>query len=326
MDQRLLVAVAGLTFVMALGIIMASYWALIVRPEQAARSALSRRLYPRKATAAVRTALLKEAARLSAVPALNRLLSQRKNLVNPLQTLIDQSGLNVTVSVIVLGSACLGLAAFLAMVWFSKLLALGLVLGISAAMIPVIYVRIARNRRIRKFEQSFPESIDLIARSLRAGHAFTAGLAMVADEVPDPVGREFRLLYDQQNYGIPLPAALKAFGNRIPLLDAKFFVTAVLTQREAGGNLSETLDNLSAVIRDRFKIKREVRSKSAHGRLTGWILALLPPTLAVVLYLFNPDYFLTLLRDPLGVRMVIVAAVLQVIGIFVMRRIVDIEY
>jgi tight adherence protein B len=149
---------------------------------------------------------------------------------------------------------------------------------------------------------------------------------MVADELPDPIGREFRLLYDQQNYGMPLPDALRAFGQRIPLLDARFFVTAVLTQRDAGGNLSEVLDNLSSVIRERFKVKREVRAKSAHGRLTGWILALLPPALAVGLFIVNPQYLSDFLKDPLGIQLIVGAIVLQVIGTLIMRRIIDIEY
>jgi tight adherence protein B len=149
---------------------------------------------------------------------------------------------------------------------------------------------------------------------------------MVADELPDPVGREFRQLYDQQNYGMPLPDALRAFGERIPLLDARFFVTAVLTQRDAGGNLAEVLDNLSSVIRDRFKVKREVRAKSAHGRLTGLILALLPPFMAVVLFGMNPGYMTEFARDPIGVRLIAGAVVLQVIGTLIIRRIVDIEY
>ncbi len=127
---------------------------------------------------------------------------------------------------------------------------------------------------MRLFEDQFPQAIDLIASSLRAGHAFTTGVSMVADEVPDPTGAEFRLLYDQQNYGMPLPDALKAFARRVPLLDARFFITAVLTQREAGGNLAEVLDNLSTLIRERSRVKRQVRVASAHGRITGWVLSL----------------------------------------------------
>ena len=119
---------------------------------------------------------------------------------------------------------------------------------------------------------------------------FTTGLAMVADEMAEPVGPEFRLLYDQQNFGMPLPEALKAFARRIPLLDARFFVTAVLTQREAGGNLSEVLDNLASVIRDRFHVKRQVRVITAHGRITGWILSALPVSLALFFAFIEPGH------------------------------------
>ena len=146
--------------------------------------------------------------------------------------------------------------------------------------VPFIFVRHKKNQRLKKFEEQFPEAIDLIARALRAGHAFTTGLAMAAEEIPAPVGEEFKLLYDRQNFGMPLPDAMKAFAARIPLIDARFFVTAVLTQRETGGNLGEVLDNLASVIRERFKVKRQVRVLTAHGRITGWILAALPPALA----------------------------------------------
>jgi tight adherence protein B len=263
---------------------------------------------------------------MSAVPVLNRVLNWRGDLLAPLRRLIDQSGLQVTVGTVVLTSACFGLLVFVLTVWYTRLNWAGLALGLPAAMLPTLYIQRVRGKRVRKFEEMFPEAIDLIARALRAGHAFTTGLAMVADELPGPIGREFKLLYDQQNYGMPLAEALRAFGERVPLLDAKFFVTAVLTQRDAGGNLSEVLDNLGSVIRDRFKVKREVRTKSAHGRLTGWILAMLPPCLAFALFLLNPDYMMEFAKDPLGVRLIVGALVLQVIGTLVMRRIVDIEY
>ena len=149
---------------------------------------------------------------------------------------------------------------------------------------------------------------------------------MVADELTDPVVTEFRLLYDRQNFGMPLTDALRSFADRIPLLDVKFFVTAVLTQREAGGNLAEVLDNLSSVIRERFKVKRQVRVISAHGRVTGWVLAGLPPSLALVFLAFSPKHMQTLFNDPLGVRIVLMAVVLQVIGTLLIRKIVHIEY
>jgi tight adherence protein B len=177
-----------------------------------------------------------------------------------------------------------------------------------------------------KFEEQFPEAIDLIARALRAGHAFPTGLQMVADEIGAPVGPEFKLLYDRQNYGMPLADALRAFARRIPVLDAKFFVTAVLTQRETGGNLSGVLDNLSSVIRERFKVKRQVRVVSAHGRMTAAILTALPPFVALAQGYIAPENFRTLITEPLGVKMIALAVTLQLIGMYVISRIVKVEY
>ena len=177
-----------------------------------------------------------------------------------------------------------------------------------------------------KFEEQFPEAIDLLARALRAGHALTTGLSMVGDEMADPVGPEFRLLFDQQNFGMPLPQALKDFADRIPIIDARFFVTAVLTQRDAGGNLSEVLDNLSSIIRDRFRVKRQVRVISAHGRITGWVLSALPVSLGLFFAFTSPDIYRKFYTDPLGIKLILVALMLQIVGVFVIRRIVQIEY
>src|SRR6476661_7131337 len=168
-----------------------------------------------------------------------------------------------------------------------------------------------KSRRLKKSEEQLPEAIDLIGRALRAGHAFTTGLAMAAEEIPKPVGEEFKRLYDRQNFGMQLPDAMKAFAARIPLIDARFFVTAVLTQRETGGNLGEVLDNLASVIRERFKVKRQVRVLTAHGRITGWVLAGLPPALAAAMFVIAPGHLKILTGDPLGVQMIIGALVLQ---------------
>jgi tight adherence protein B len=140
------------------------------------------------------------------------------------------------------------------------------------------------------------------------------------------VGEEFKLLYDRQNFGMPLPDAMKAFALRIPVIDARFFVTAVLTQRETGGNLGEVLDNLASVIRDRFRVKRQVRVLTAHGRITGWILAGLPPALAMVMMVTAPGHLDAMISDPLGIQMIIGALVLQVIGTLIIRKLVDIPY
>ena len=149
---------------------------------------------------------------------------------------------------------------------------------------------------------------------------------MVADEIPSPVGAEFKLLYDRQNFGMPLSEALKGMAERVPILDAKFFTTAVLTQRETGGNLSEILDNLAAVIRDRFKVKRQVRAVTAHGRITGWILAGLPPALALILSMVSPEHMKSMITHPLGTKMIVVGATMQVIGSLIIRKLVNIRY
>ena len=203
---------------------------------------------------------------------------------------------------------------------------LALAAALLAALVPVNLVKYKRTLRVRKFEEQFPEALDLLSRALKAGHAFTTGIDMVASEVPDPVGPEFRLLYDQQNFGMPMPDALRALAERIVVLDARFFVTAVLIQRESGGNLSEVLDNLAGVIRERFRVKRQMRVISAHGRITGWILVCLPPALALVLMSVNPEHRRTMFGDPLGIQMMVAAGVLQVIGTLIIRKIVNVEY
>jgi tight adherence protein B len=165
-----------------------------------------------------------------------------------------------------------------------------------------------------------------MARALRAGHAMTTGLALVAEELPDPVGAEFRLVYDRQNFGMSMPDALRQFADRVPLLDARFFVTAVLTQRESGGNLAEILDNLGDVIRQRFRVKRQIKVVTAHARLTGWVLVLMPVVIALAMVIVAPEHILTLVNDPLGIQMTFVALVLWLVGYLAIRRLVDVEY
>jgi tight adherence protein B len=149
---------------------------------------------------------------------------------------------------------------------------------------------------------------------------------MVAEEMVKPIGPEFKLLYDQQNFGMPLPDALKEFARRVPLLDARFFVTAVLIQRESGGNLSEILDNIASVIRDRFKVKRQIRTVSAHARMTGFVLVCVPPALAFVLFLINPAHLRTLTLSSLGHQLIMGAIVLQVTGTLIIRKMIQLEY
>jgi len=320
----MLIAIA--CFVGVLSLFLGAYWFFVLRPETEEQRALSRRLNPTHDVSRIlQTSLLNDVAPASSLPALERALVRSARALRPLERLIDRSGYSITLGMVLLGSgfaALLGAFAALRLVG-SPLAAAGAALLLGSG--PFVWLKQAANRRLARFEEQFPEAIDLIARALRAGHAFTTGLGMVADEVEEPVRGEFRLLHDRQNYGMPLPDALRSLAYRVPLLDARFFVTAVLTQRESGGNLSEVLDSLSKLIRERFKLKRQVRVLSAHGRITGGVLAMLPIVLTGLMFLVAPRHISILFTDPLGLRMVTVACVLQVIGFFAMRRIVNIE-
>jgi tight adherence protein B len=316
-----------LTFSLVLGIIFGGYFIFVLRPETREETALRKRLRgsiaPEQAGVG---ALERPAESLSRVQALNVLLSRTSGISGPLERMITQSGLKVTVGTLLLASALLGCVTYLVVKWLTYFTYLGLAAAPFGAMVPFVFVRVARTKRMRLFEEQFPEAIELLARALRAGHAFPTGLTMVADELAPPVGTEFKLVYDRQNFGMPLGDALKGLADRVPVIDARFFVTAVLTQRETGGNLSEVLDNLASVIRDRFKVKRQVRVVTAHGRITGWILAGLPPSLAGVLCFVSPGHMKTLITDPLGIQMLVVAGVLQVSGTLIIRKLVNVRY
>ena len=164
------------------------------------------------------------------------------------------------------------------------------VIGLVGFAVPLMVIRQRRIMRLRKFEEHFPEALDLISRAVRAGHAFSAGLKMIGDELDAPVGPEFRKTFEEQNFGLPLADALEHMAVRVPLLDVRFFVTAVLIQHDTGGNLAEILDNLAEVVRERFKIRRQVRVHTAHGRMTGYVLLALPVFLIIALSFINPDH------------------------------------
>ena len=330
-----------LTFVLLFAGIVAAYWAFVLRPEQEIAGVARKRLRAgRKGNqeAKRRSAILKQIEAMSSIESVDAVLRRSESRLRGLQLLIQQSGANVTVGTVLAASATLALLAFVVVNgMLTRALSdtagggfYALVVALMAAggglMIPVTVLRIMRTQRMRKFEEQFPEALDLLSRALKAGHAFTTGIDMVGTEMPKPVGPEFRNLYDHQNFGMPMPDALRAFSDRIQVLDARFFVTAVLIQRESGGNLSEVLDNLATVIRERFRVKRQMRVISAHGRITGWILVCLPPVLGLVLMSVNPEHRRTMFGDPLGIQMLVAAAVLQVIGTLIIRKIVNVEY
>ena len=317
---------AAAAFVVSLVIVLGAYGLFVVLPDERSARRLRRRLNPEISGVPIRAGLTRRAPPLSALKGLDVLLGKSGQLVGPLRRVVEQSGLPVTIGLVVLASAFAALVAYLGVRMATSLPWVGGVASAIAGALPYLCVQYAATRRVRKFEDQFPQAVDLIASALRAGHAFTTGVSMVSDEVPDPTGGEFRLLYDQQNYGMPLPDALKSFARRVPLLDARFFITAVLTQREAGGNLAEVLDHLSSLIRERSKVKRQVRVASAHGRITGWVLSMMPPALGGIMVFIAPEHMRTFAEDPLGVRMIIAALTLQVIGIIAIRRIVNVEF
>jgi tight adherence protein B len=314
-----------ITFVVVLATVLGAYWAFIVRPEQQNKGSAMRRLTKYKRQVAA-SGVVRAPERLSQIRSLEGLLERRAGLTARVQALLAQSDVKMTVGTFVL--ACFaGTCAGAAVGWrLFHMVTVALILGILAGTLPYLYLRFKKARRLRLFEEQFPEAMDLISRALRAGHAFTTGLGMVADEIPAPVGTEFRRLYDEQNFGMSLPVALRGLAERVPVLDARFFVTAVLTQRESGGNLSEILDNLAHVMRERFKFKRQLRVISAHGRISAWILSALPPVMALAVFAMSPHYLEPLITDPLGTRLVLIAGTLQVVGTYIIARMVRIEY
>jgi tight adherence protein B len=317
------------TFVVVMSLVMGAYWLFVLRPETADQHALRRRMkgkLPNLTEKRGAASILRQEAATSAVPWLDKLVESSERFSRPLSGLIDRAGLDMTVGTLVAISVLAGVAGY-AIVWFgTKFWFLALFAAGLFAAAPYGVVNFKAKKRVRLFEEQFPEAIDLLARALRAGHAFITGLSMVAEEMPDPVGTEFKLAFDRQNFGMPLPEALRALGQRVPLLDARFFVTAVLTQREAGGNLSEVLDNLASVIRERFRVKRQVRVTTAHARMTGWVLVVLPVALGIVLTMLSPQHMSLLWTDPAGIKMLSGAIVLQIIGSLIIRKLVDVEY
>jgi tight adherence protein B len=315
-----------ITFALSFGLVLGVYWLFVLRPETESRQTVTRRLRRERDPKAPRIDLIKQVRRLSSIPVLEATLARTGLLSGRLHQFLDSADMSVTVGRFVLASALVGAVVYLVAALMFRRLDLALIFGLLALALPYLFVVRQRATRLRKFEEQFPDAIDLIARAMRAGHGLTTGLGMVADELGAPAGREFRLLYDWQNYGMSLPEALHRFADRVPLLDARFFVTSVLTQREVGGNLSEVLDNLSRMMRERFRIKRQIRVISAHGRMTGIVLGSIPPLLALYFMIVRPEYMRELVTDPLGVRMLVGAVALQLLGVLIIRKLVDIEY
>ena len=261
---------------------------------------------------------------LSKIPAFDTVL-RRSERVSELQKMLQQGSVDIRAGnfliVCAISAVVLGLIAMIigkAFVFFWA----GALVGF---FLPYAYASHMRAKRFQKFEEKFPEAIDTLARAVRAGHAFTTALEMIANELAEPVGSEFRQLYEEQKFGLPVRDALLNFTERVPLVDVKFFVTAVMLQRETGGNLAEILDNLSYVIRERFKILRQVRVHTAQGRLTMMLLMALPPAIVVIMLTLNPGFIQPLFKDPIGHMLIVAGITMQTMGYFFIRKIIRIQ-
>jgi len=261
---------------------------------------------------------------LSDVPWLDQVL-QALPFTARLQLLLAQSNSSWTVAKLVAGSLLLALCVFWVGMYKAPTLPLAAVAGVVAGAIPYIYLVGKRAARLRRFDELLPDAIDLMSRGLKAGHAVNSAIEMVAQEVPDPVGTEFRRVFEEQNFGLPMRDALVNLSNRVPLQDVNFVVTAMLVQRETGGNLAEILDKTVMVIRERFRLRGQLRIYTAQGRLTGWILTALPFGMFFILNFLNPDYEGIMLTDPLGQKLLYAGIILIVVGWYAIRKVIDIK-
>ena len=244
------------------------------------------------------------------------------------QSLIQQAGLNWTASRLIVAMvvmAVLGLILGIMFPFAGSAAMTGVVGAMVLGSLPYMYVRRKRKKRMEQMEEQLPEALDFLSRSMRAGHAFTISLEMVGEELADPLGQEFRALFNEQNLGAPLDIALGNFGARVPLLDIRFFISSVLLQKQTGGNLSEVLTRLSYIIRERFRLKGQVKAASAHGRLTATILSVLPIATMLGLLLVAPGYLQGMAQDSDGIYLIGGAIVAQVLGNICIRKIIRIK-
>jgi tight adherence protein B len=261
---------------------------------------------------------------LSAIPWIHRTL-MKIELAPRLRLLLYQANLKWTAGGLLLMCAAFFAVPAYLLYWRTEALLLALAVGVAAGSLPLVFVFQKRGQRFGKFEQMLPESLDMMVSALRVGHSLNAAMDLVVREVPDPISHEFRICYDEQNYGLELRTAMNNLTTRVPLQDLRIVVTAILIQKESGGNLAEVLDKTSQVIRERFRLKRQVMTHTAQGRLTGWILGLLPVVLGIGLYTINPDMMSILWKRPIGIKLLYLAGAMEVVGTFIINKIVSME-
>ena len=318
---------AFIVFLFVVALIVGSYYAITTLPGMMAQRELDRRLkdvsFTDSSGEEVESSVLQKIVE-GPMPVVDKFVKESAQ-AKGLSRLIEQSGVQITPSGLILVTLIsAAVVGFVTAVFVTRPYAAPLAACIGA-LLPIGFIMNRRTRRLNRFEEQFPEALDLLSRAVRAGHAFQTAMGMVADDLSEPVGPEFKKAFDRQNFGLPLRDALNEMAERIGNLDVRFFVTAVLIQRETGGNLAEILDNLAYVVRERFKIRRQVRVHTAHGRFTAWVLLSLPAALAVALTVINPDHMGLLFHEHMGQMMILGAIVMQTIGYFWIRKVIKIE-
>lgn len=261
---------------------------------------------------------------LSSNPVIVQLL-QAMPRVATLDRLLLQSGKEWTVGQFIAISLGVAVAAFAVTTWFAVPFMLQVVLAVLAGLIPLQLVTRARAKRLHRIEIQLPDALDLMSRALRAGHAFPTALKMVGDEMKAPLAREFATAFDEVNFGVSMQDALMNLANRVPSTDLRYFVIAVLIQRDTGGNLSELLDSIGKIIRDRIKLLGQIRVLSAEGKMSAWVLSLLPFGAAAMIHLTNPKFLEVLFTDPFGQKMIAGAIFMMGLGVLAMRKIIRIR-
>lgn len=261
---------------------------------------------------------------LSEIPWINRTLL-KVEIVSRIKRMIDQADSQITVMKLVLFSLTAGVMAFLAVSMISVSYLLMTVCGLIATALPFAHIAMKRKKRMNRFLQLLPDALDLMSRGLSAGHAFTEALQMVSTEMPEPIATEFRKTYDEQNLGLSLKLALENLAQRMPLLDLRMCITAILIQRETGGNLSELLEKVAHTIRERFRILEDLKTLTLSSRWSAWLLCALPIFLAIYVSLMNPDYMQVLWRDPRGHKLIAVASIMQILGMLMVKKIMTIK-
>ena len=261
---------------------------------------------------------------LSEVPWLNRtLLSVTR--IHQIDRLLEQANTRMPLGFFLLMSFLLAAIGFVLGLMLKMNPVLSIVFGLFLGSFPFLYLISLKHKRMIKFQEQLPDALDLIARALKAGHAFSGGLKMVADEFTDPIGTEFRKTIDEINFGVSTDLAMKNIAHRVDCPDLQFFVVSVIIQRETGGNLAEILEKIASLIRERFKLYGKIRSLAAEGKLSAIILLALPPAIALYLFLIQPEYIGLLFKDPIGIAMVVGASIAMLLGTYIMKKMIEIK-